>query len=245
MPRRFALLLIALLLSLVGALFVARALRGKGPRRLVDAAVPTPAPTPVVPPTPIPARRVLLYFESPDDGRLHPETRDLPVMADDVALLRAVGAAVLEGPRAPGLLSPFPEGWKLRAAYRLKSGIAVLDLEPPGEKKAERPAGSPPPRWETGSREELLAAQALITSVAKNTVGLGRFVLLVGGEPAETLGGHLDLNHPLSPDPTLVAEEAPNAPPPPSASPLPSPAAPATSAPAAPKSPARRRADAV
>lgn len=244
MPRRFALLLIALLLSLVGALFLARAVRGKGPRRAATAG-PTPVPTPVVPPTPIPARRVVLYFESPEDGRLHPETRDLPVMPDDVALLRAVGAAVLEGPRTPGLVSPFPDGWKLRAAFRLKSGIAVLDLDPPGEKKADRPAGSPPPRWETGSREELLAAQALVTSVAKNTVGLGRFVLLVGGEPAETLGGHLDLTHPLSPDPTLVAEETPALSAPASALPSPTPTAQVPGPPAGPKNAARGRADAV
>ena len=214
MPRRFALLLVALLLSLVGALFLARYLRGRSPRREGVAAVPTPAPTPVAPPTPIPARRVVLYFESPADGRLHPEVRDLPVMADDIALLRAVGAAVLEGPRDPDLLSPFPQGWRLRAAFRLKDGIAVLDLEPPGAKKDERPQGAAPSRWETGSREELLAAQALVVSVARNTVGLSRFVLLVGGEPAETLGGHVDLTHPLSPDLTIVAEEAPAGPPP-------------------------------
>jgi len=190
-----------------------------------------------VPPTPIPARRVVLYFESPADGKLHPESRDLPVMPDDIALLRAVGAAVLEGPRSPDLLSPFPEGWRLRAAFRLKDGIAVLDLEPPGEKKTERPPGAPPTRWETGSREELLAAQSLVVSVARNTVGLSRFVLLVGGEPAETLGGHVDLTHPLSPDTALVSDELPAAP-----SPTPVPA-PAPGTPPPPQTGGRSRAD--
>lgn len=225
MPRRFALLLVALLVSLTGALFLARHLRGKSPRREGVASLPTPAPTPVVPPTPIPARRVVLYFESVDDGRLHPESRDLPVMVDDIALLRAVSAAVLEGPRTAGLLSPFPEGWRLRAAYRLKDGLAVLDLEPPNVRKGDPPPGTPPVRWETGSREELLAAQAIIVSVAKNTVGLSRFVLLVGGEPVETLGGHLDLTHPLSPDLTQVADELPAPVPPPASTPSTTPTA--------------------
>jgi hypothetical protein len=244
MPRRFALLLVALLLALVGALFLARHLRGRVPRREGAAARPTPAPTPVVPPTPIAARRVVLYFESPADGKLHPESRDLPVMADDIALLRAVGAAVLEGPRGPDLLSPFPEGWRLRAAFRLKDGIAVLDLEPPGEKRSERPPGASPARWETGSREELLAAQALVISAARNTAGLGRLVLLVGGEPAETLGGHVDLRHPLVPDPALVSEEPAASPAPPAPTSAPTPAAsPAPGATPTPRPGGRSRAD--
>jgi hypothetical protein len=232
MPRRFALLLIALLVSLTGALFLARYVRGKGPRRDGVISVPTPAPTPVVPPTPIPARRVVLYFESVDDGRLHPEARDLPVMADDIALLRAVGAAVLDGPRTPGLLSPFPEGWRLRAAYRLTEGLAVLDLDPPRDKNGERSPGAPPVRWETGSREELMAAQAVIVSAVKNTAGLTRFILLIGGEPVETLGGHLDLSHPLSPDLTNVSDDPPAAAPPPSAVPSPASALPPAPIPA-------------
>ena len=245
MPRRFALLLVALLVALVGALFLARHFRGRAPRLESGTSAPAPVPTPVIPPTPIPARRVVLYFESTADGRLHPETRDLPVMTDDIALLRAVGAAVLEGPRTPDLLAPFPEGWRLRAAFRLTEGLAVLDLEPPQEKKADRPPGASPARWETGSREEILAAQALLVSVAKNTVGLGRFVLLVGGEPVETLGGHLDLTHPLIPDLSYVADEQPAAAPSPVVIPTsPVPPRPPESSPLT-RVPARGRGDSV
>ena len=245
MPRRFALLLVALLVSLIGALFLARHFRGKGPLGESVASLPTPAPTPVVPPTPIPARRVVLYFESAVDGRLHPESRDLPVMADDIALLRAVSAAVLDGPKTPGLLSPFPEGWRLRAAFRLKDGLAVLDLEPPQDKKGDRPPGAPPARWETGSREELLAAQSVIISAAKNIVGLSRFVLLVGGEPVETLGGHIDLTHPLSPDLTEVVDEPPAAAPPPASTPSISPLPAAPRSLPSPQVSGRTRADSI
>lgn len=245
MPRRFALLLVALLVSLIGALFLARHLRGKGPLGVSVALLPTPAPTPVVPPTPIPARRVVLYFESEIDGRLHPESRDLPVMADDVALLRAVCAAVLDGPKTPGLLSPFPEGWRLRAAFRLKDGLAILDLEPPQDKKGDRPPGATPARWETGSREELMAAQCVIISAAKNIVGLSRFVLLVGGEPAETLGGHIDLTHPLSPDLTEVVDEPPATGPQPTSTPSISPLPPAPRTSPSPQVSGRTRADSV
>ena len=95
---------------------------------------PAPAlrPTAVVPPTPIPARNVTLWFESrAGDGALHPESRDVPAASDDVAFLRSVASGVVEGPRSEDLVSPFPDGWTLRGAYLLRDGVAVLDLAPP------------------------------------------------------------------------------------------------------------------
>ena len=128
MPRRFALALVALLLLLLGALLAGRRLRGPAPAAPL---VPTLRPTAAIPPTPIPARRVSLYFESPNDDQLHPEARDVPAALDDVAFLRSVAGAVMDGPRRPELVKPFPEGWSLRGAYLLREGIAVVDLSPP------------------------------------------------------------------------------------------------------------------
>jgi hypothetical protein len=128
MPRRFALALVVLLLLLLLALLLGRRMRGPSP---AAAAVPTLRPTAVIPPTPIPARQVSLYFESLTDDRLHPEARDVPAAVDDVAFLRSVAAAVMDGPRRQELVRPFPEGWSLRGAYLLREGIAVIDLSPP------------------------------------------------------------------------------------------------------------------
>lgn len=217
MPRRFALALLALLLLLLGALLVGRRLRspdhGAPP-------VPTLRPTAVIPPTPIPARRVSLFFESPDDDRLHPEARDVPAALDDVAFLRSVAGAVMDGPRRPELLRPFPDGWSLRGAYLLREGIAVVDLAPPplaAPKELGTPAG---PRWPAGSHEEDVAIQSLAVTLAKNLPAVTRIVLLVGGEAAETLGGHADLTHPIAPDLRRAADEPPAEPP---AAPTPTP----------------------
>src|SRR5512138_1169157 len=221
MPRRFALALLALLVLLIGALFVGRSLQDA---RRKQRAVSRPAPTRTIPPppTPIPGRLATIWFESAEDGLFRGEAREVPAAVDDVALLRKLGAAVLEGPRHPSLLRPFPEGWTLRAAFRLADGLAVLDLAPPAPPtptpepppgKEERAKGArtstptpapavpePPKRWETGSSEEIGAAQSLVLTVTKNLPAVTRVVLLVGGEPAETLAGHLDLTHPLLPD---------------------------------------------
>lgn len=215
MPRRFALALLALLLLLLGALLAGRRLRGPAPAAPL---VPTRRPTAAIPPTPIPARRVSLYFESPSDDQLHPEARDVPAALDDVAFLRSVAGAVMDGPRRPELVKPFPEGWSLRGAYLLREGIAVVDLSPP-PLAAPRESGTPAgPRWPAGSHEEDTAIQALAVTLAKNLPAVTRVVLLVAGDAAETLGGHADLTHPIAPDLRRAADEPPaEAPPAPAA----------------------------
>jgi len=222
MPRRFALGLLVLLLLLLGALLVGQRIRS-GPSPGRTPARPTMRPTPVVPPTPIPARLVALYFENGEDEKFHPEARDLPSSADSVLFLRSVASAVLDGPKREELVRPFPDGWTLRAAFQMKDGVAILDLAPPPP-----PADAPPLppgalRWETGSREEESAAQALLLSVTKNIPEITRIVLLVAGEPVETLAGHLDLTHPLRPDPSRAVDEPPL--PPPTFTPTPDPSA--------------------
>ena len=185
------------------------------------------------------------HAENAEDGLFHPEAREVPAAVDDVAFLRSLAAAVLEGPRHPALLKPFPDGWTLRAAFRLADGLAVLDLAPPAPpvpspeptpgdgKPPEEPAptpeptvAEPPKRWEAGSSEEVGAVQSLVLTVTKNLPAVTRVILLVGGEPVETLAGHVDLTHPLLPDLSRAADEAPLV------APMPEPDA--TSGPAAP-----------
>lgn len=206
MPRRFALALVALLLLLLGALLAGRRLRGPAPAAPL---VPTHRPTAAIPPTPIPARRVSLYFESPNDDQLHPEARDVPAALDDVAFLRSVAGAVMDGPRRPELMKPFPEGWSLRGAYLLREGIAVVDLSPPPLAAPKEPGTPAGPRWSAGSHEEDTAIQALAVTLAKNLPAVTRIVLLVAGDAAETLGGHADLTHPIAPDLRRAADEPP------------------------------------
>lgn len=283
MPRRFALALLALLVLLLLGLLAGRRVHEERQRRRV-AARPTPTRTVPPPPTPIPARLVSIWFENAEDGYFHPEAREVPAAVDDVAFLRSLASAVLAGPRHPALQKPFPDGWTLRAAFRLADGLAVLDLAPPspptptpapepspsgpeGKKGAKKPEPTPttappvaipepPARWETGSSEEVGAVQSLVLTVTKNLHSVSRVILLVGGEPVETLAGHVDLTHPLLPDLSRAADEAPlvapmpepsttptpepgpAAPPPPASSPaspsaVPPPPAPSPSQPAA------------
>lgn len=235
MPRRFALGLVGLLLLLLLAFLAARRLLSPAPAR-PGAAAPTPTarPTPVVPPTPMATQRVSLWFEPKEGELFRAEAREIPAAADEIALLRALAAAVLDGPRHPDLLRPFPEGWALRGAYRLRDGLVVLDLMPPVPEPGPGAEGPPAPEaalgpsWQTGTHEELAAVQALLITIAKNVPEVSKVVLIISGEPAETLVGHVDLAHPLVPDLARCSSEPPVEPPPeetatPSPSPPPSP----------------------
>ncbi len=245
MARRFAFGLVALLVFLLGGLLAARRILAPRSRSGAPAPTPTARPTPIAPPTPIASQRVSLFFPEGDGDLLRAETREIPSTADDVAFLRALASAVLDGPRSPELLRAFPEGWTLRGAYRLRDGLVVLDISPPG---AATPVEGPlapeaalAPRWQTGSHEELAAAQALLVTLARNVPDVARVALVVGGEPAETLAGHLDLTHPLVPDLARASDEPPLTPPAPP-TPLPGETAtpalpPAPASPAAPVSP--------
>ncbi|MCK6684400.1 MAG: hypothetical protein L6R30_18515 [Thermoanaerobaculia bacterium] len=217
MPRRFAIVLLSVLLFLLIGLVLVRWLdRRQEEVKGMEGAIRRPLPPPE-PPAEIPERRFLLYFESPDDARLHPEARDLRVVPDDLATIRAVVSAVLEGPYDPKLLRPFPEGWKLRSVFRLREGLVILDLSPPVSEKPTPPPGSLEPEirqaWQAGTHEEWIAVQSLLVTVVRNVEGAERFVLLIGGEPAETLAGHIDLSHPLKPDPSTAADDPPPTPP--------------------------------
>lgn len=255
MPRRFALALLALLVLLLLGLLAGRKVHeSRQMKRVAKAPVPTRTIPP--PPTPIPARLATIWFETAADGMFRAEVREVPAAVDDVALVRRLGAEVLAGPRHPDLIRPFPEGWTLRAAYRLADGLAVLDLAPPapatptpvpeetkgaGEdtKKSPTPTPTPvpvlpepPKRWETGSSEEVGAVQSLVLTVTKNLPAVTRVILLVGGEPVETLAGHVDLTHPLAPDLSRAADEAPLVAPMPTPIPEPTPPAEPTASPA-------------
>jgi hypothetical protein len=231
MPRRFALGLVGLLVLLLLGFLAARHLLSPPPAR-AGAAAPTPTarPTPEAPPTPMATQRVSLWFEPKEGELFRAEAREIPAAADEIALLRAVAAAVLEGPRHPDLLRPFPEGWTLRGAYRLRDGLVVLDLLPPVPQPEPDVEGPPAPQvepglsWQTGTHEELAAAQALLITIAKNFKDVSSVVLILSGEPAETLAGHVDLAHPLIPDLARASSEPPLEPPPEeTATPLPLP----------------------
>jgi hypothetical protein len=148
-------------------------------------------------------RPVLLYFEG-RDGLLAPERREMPLPQADAAAIRPLLAALLAGPKTAGLPKPLPDGTILRGAFVLPEGTAIVDL---GGRALQQ-------GWQTGSHDELMAAYAIVQTAVVNLPSVKRVQILVGGEVAETLAGHLDLTRPLRPIPDLLTPRPPAARPP-------------------------------
>ena len=193
MSRRAAAILLVVLVAAVAALlFLSRIdlamLKRRVPRpflRVTPALAPpvTPAPGVTAPP-PIETVRVTLYFPDQNGMLLHPEERDIPKPTGAAPFLRTLFAELQKGPTREGLIAVIPEKMQLRNAFLLREGEAVLDLAVD--------AG-----LTFGSDEELSIVAALVDTTLQNVAETTRVRILINGEPAETLGGHVDLTRPL------------------------------------------------
>jgi germination protein M len=115
------------------------------------------------------------------------EERTLPLPENDAAALGPALRELVKGPRNPALLAVLPEDTELRAAYLLPDGNAVIDLGGPTL------AGG----WNSGSHDELMAIHSIIETAMANFDSVRRVRLLINGQVAETLGGHIRIDRPL------------------------------------------------
>jgi len=196
MTRRAAAVLLGVLaVAVAGLLWFSQPSTSSpsGRRRLRLFLRVTPAPAPVVPATPNPGGppptaaqtvRITLFFPSPEDGKLHTEERDIAKPSGGNAFLKAIVGELKRGPKRSGLVASVPEKIQLRNAFLMPNGLAVLDLAVDSG-------------LSFGTDEELTIVAALVDTTLQNVADTNRVRILVNGEPAETLGGHVDLTRPL------------------------------------------------
>ena len=144
--------------------------------------LPPPTSDPVA--TPPETVRVTVYFLGNEDGLLHPEQRDIPKPSGPGPYLKALFAELAHGPTEAGHSPVLPAKMQLRNAFLLPDGIAVVDLA--------MDSG-----LSFGADEELTIVAAVVDTVLQNVADTTRVRILVNGEPAETLGGHVDVTQPL------------------------------------------------
>jgi len=220
MTRRAAAVLLLLLIVAVGALVLLNQPAGgsRRPRfRLFLRVTPAPAVAVtaapgVTPPPPGAVVRLTLFFPSADDARLRAEERDIPKPSGAGAYLRAIFTELQKGPTRAGLVTALPAKMQLRNAFLLPEGTAVLDVAMDAS-------------LAFGSDEELSIVAALVDSTLQNVADTNHVRILVNGEPAETLAGHVDLTRPLAYLRSEVAAEAPPVPTPVTQGTTPSPTA--------------------
>ena len=132
-------------------------------------------------------RPVTLFFER-GDMLLGREQRNLALPENPAGALSVVVKTLVKS-------SPvFPRDSAVRAAFLLPDGTAFVDLGGPTLTNG----------WGTGSHEELMAVYSIVATVTTNFPEARRVRILVNGEPAETLAGHVSLRQSLVPMPSLV-----------------------------------------
>ena len=139
-------------------------------------------------------RPVTLYYQGLD-MLLGPEQRNVALPENPAAAMPAVVRELIKPPATPNRARSFPRDTVVRAAYLLPDGTAFVDLGGPTLTQG----------WGTGSHEELIAVYAVVQTVTANFPEAKRVRILVNGEPAETLAGHVNIARSLAPVPSLVA----------------------------------------
>ena len=127
-----------------------------------------------------------LYFGVPGADTLVSEYRDVVVKDRPADQVRAIYRELLAGP-SKGHIALFPEGTELLEAYWTDKGTLYLDWS-----KALTQA------FRGGSARERSLIASIVRTAGDNLPGVERVMILVEGEPAETIGGHFDVLSPLS-----------------------------------------------
>jgi hypothetical protein len=130
-------------------------------------------------------RAARLFFADPGGDSLVSESRDLP---DTGTLHERVAALIAElerGPRAAAVAT-LPAGTTLLQVYLDDRGLMTLDLS------REFVSG-----FHGGSNSETMALASLVRTVSANVSETRRMLIVCGGEPIATLGGHVPLDRPL------------------------------------------------
>ena len=139
-------------------------------------------------------RPVTLFFEGPE-MLLVRETRNVGLPENHAGALSIVARELLKGSANAGVPHIFPRDTVVRATFLLPDGTAFIDLGGPTLTEG----------WGTGSHEELMAVYSVVETVTANFPEAKKVRILVNGEPAETLAGHVNLSRALSPMPVFVS----------------------------------------
>lgn len=129
-----------------------------------------------------PRVKAKMYWGSKDnDGTLVPVTVDLPLSNDPTLRAKEILNTLLAGP-VDSEARTLPPDAALLAFYILPDGTAVADF-------SEALATSIP----SGIQSEELAVDSITRTLEANVPQVQRLKILIHGQEAETLAGHLDL----------------------------------------------------
>ena len=127
-------------------------------------------------------RAVRLFFAAPSGDRLVSESRELPESATLHERVAALVSELDRGPAGPGVAA-LPPGTSLLRVFLDADGLMTVDLSRAFQQG-----------FRGGTGADYLAIASLIRTLAANIPEVKRVLIVCGGEPIVTLGGHLPLD---------------------------------------------------
>jgi hypothetical protein len=155
--------------------------------------VPAAAPAPAVPA--VPKIKATLYFASEDGLHLVATEREVPLAEGAVAQARSILESQLSAEAPAPLVTTIPKGSALRGIFVSERNEVFVDLDP-----AIRTAHP------GGALQELMTVYTIVNAVLTNLPNLQEVQILIGGQEADTLAGHVDLRRPLKKNDALIQQ---------------------------------------
>jgi len=126
-----------------------------------------------------------LYFADRNNSFLKSEQRVMQQPGDPLNFGRAIVEALIKGPQK-GLVRTIPVGTELSAIYIDSDNVCYVDLSETVKKN--HPGGS---------NSEMLTIYAVVNSLILNVSEIERVKILIDGNEAQTLAGHINLQFPF------------------------------------------------
>ena len=130
-------------------------------------------------------RAVRLYFASPTGDSLVVESRELIEAASLHDRVARLTTELDRGPRGAGAAA-LPAGTAALHVFLDDRGLLTLDLSRAFQRG-----------FRGGSNAEYLAVASLVRTLGANLPEVKQVLIVCGGKPLATLGGHLPLDQPL------------------------------------------------
>jgi hypothetical protein len=143
----------------------------------------------------VPKIKATLYFGSEDGLHLVATEREVPLAEGAVAQARSILEAQFSAEAPAPLVTTIPKGAALRGIFVSERNEVFVDLDP--AIRTSHPGGT---------LQELMTVYTIVNAVLTNLPNLQEVQILIGGQEADTLAGHVDLRRPLRKNDSLIQQ---------------------------------------
>jgi len=141
-------------------------------------------------------KEVVIYFSDSEGEYLVGEKREISKKNEVKEEAKEAIVELIKGPKSK-LIPTLPPRTKLLTLQINDAGLAKVNFSSALSK--DHPGGS---------SGEMMTVYSIVNSLSLNFPQIKRVQILIDGEPAETIRGHLSLEQPISPKPDLIKRQS-------------------------------------